>query len=271
MIRAVRFELSRAFYNNKMILSILLGLILAITHFCVEVLPKSQHIYPSLDIPFPWTVYDSNIILDGGSIFLHIYYYAIILLASIPFASSYYTDIQTGFIKNICLKMKKSQYLLAKYIAVFLSAGVAGVIPVIINIMLTMTVLPSLTPQAGAGVFPILGQVFLAEIYYQNPMFYTLIYIFIEFMFSGVLACMALVFAKILNNEYLVYFSPFLIYFSAHAVFPLLALQELDFMLLITPISYYEKTWGLITGVFSLLFLISFLPFYREGCVKDVI
>lgn len=271
MIKAIKFELTRAFYNKRMLLAVIFGFILALAHFIVEVLPKSEHIYPDLSVPFPWNVYDSSMIFDSSSMFLHIYYFSIVIFASIPFVSSYYEDIQTGFIKNICLRMKKRQYLLAKYIAVFLSAGTAGIVPAAANILLTMTVLPAVTPQTGTGVFPIFGQTFLSEIYYQTPMLFVSLYLLIDFMFAGVIGCMALVFSKIFNHKYLVFFSPFIVYFSVHAVFPLFALEKLDLVLMLSPVSVYEKTWGLLIGEYLVLFIISFLPFYWRGCADDVI
>lgn len=268
MRRAIKFEISRAFYNKNMLLALIMGFILACTHFIIEVLPKSAHILVS---PFPWTIYGDSMVFDGISMFSHIYNLGIILFASIPFVASYYNDIQTGFIKNICLRMKKRDYLLAKYIAVFISAGTAGIAPAVINMMLTMTVLPALTPQGAAGIFPIFGHDFMSEIYYQAPMLYVCLYFLIGFMFSGVLGCMALIFAKILNHKYMVFFSPFMVYFSFHAVLPLFALERLDIMMLLRLNVSDNQTWGLTIGVFLVLFIVSFVSFYWKGCRDDII
>ncbi len=73
---------------------------------------------------------------------INIYQMVVFLLITIPYAASFYTDRKSGILKNIAVRGEKREYLAAKSVAVFMTAGVSAVFPLLLNLMLTMTVFP---------------------------------------------------------------------------------------------------------------------------------
>ena len=55
------------------------------------------------------------------------------LLAAIPYAITYCSDIRTGIVKNYYIRTKKINYLFSKYLAVFLTGGTTVTVPLLIN------------------------------------------------------------------------------------------------------------------------------------------
>ena len=65
------------------------------------------------------------------------------ILATIPYAITYYTDNKKGIVKNYYSRTKKINYLIAKFIAVFTTGGTAAVFPLALNVFASAAVLPS--------------------------------------------------------------------------------------------------------------------------------
>lgn len=66
-----------------------------------------------------------------------------------PYAVTYLSDIKSGIIKNYVTRTAKFNYLAAKYIAVFVTGGVVVVMPLLINYLTAITILPSLVWPVG--------------------------------------------------------------------------------------------------------------------------
>ena len=98
------------------------------------------------------------------------------LLVVIPYAITYYTDNKKGIVKNYYSRTKKINYILAKYIAVFLTGGTAAVLPLMLNLFATSAVIPSFI--AITDTIPCNANGMWSYILFTHPYIYYLLYLF---------------------------------------------------------------------------------------------
>ena len=254
--KGIKLEFYRAFHNVWYAGALSVSIVLALVHFFTQVMPKAQVIGTGDSMDYPYSVFNSSIMLDLGNGFEYIFYYSVILLATVPYAASYYTDIKDGYIKNISTRMNTTGYLVGKYLAVFVSAGSICVIPLIINTYLTAMVLPSLTPEIATLRFLVGGECFASELFHTYPYVYVLIYLVIDFVMAGLYSCLALVVSKIVNNRYVVMFFPFIVFLVFQTVIIYTPFQLLAPFNIMDPHQItYEKAGYILSGIAALLLI----------------
>ncbi len=269
--KGVKLELYRAFHNASFYGALALGCLISIVHFVLEVLPKTKVIGCFVNISYPESVFNSCLALGFGSSEIYMYYFAIVLIGTIPFGVSYYTDLRYGYIKNIYTRMNRTGYLLGKYLAVFLSAGSVCVIPLILNLMLTMAVLPALIPQQGTFFFAVCGSCMMSELFYTHPFAYLFVYFMIDFIFTGLFACMALSVTRFVYNRYVVLFAPFIIFFVLQTILVYTSIPSAAPMFAMLPTQKMWQKPEIVITEMLLLFGISFSTFWFEARKQDVI
>ncbi len=269
-MKCFKIEIERAFKNKYMILSIVVGNLIGIVHFMLSVVPKAIHIEEYLKSGYPPSVYNNALILDFGTYYNTVFYFVVPLICALPFAMSYFEDVESGYIKNICIRTNKKVYLVSKYFSVFISAGVVCIIPILVNLILTMTVIPMVSPEPATLMFGIYGVNYLYDVFVGTPLLYVFIYVIINFLLSGVLSCLALPLTKLLPNKYLVMLVPFVLYFAVHAIFPLFSLYSKDIFNLINPLQNAALSGYDIFGMIIFLFSIGFLSFFIIGGKDDI-
>jgi len=212
MIRMIKIELKKAFLNKWFLVAVTFGCMIAILQIIQDVVPMVKYTSSciSRNLP-PHTLYNKWLGINS-TLWNTVFFIIFPLLASIPFADSFHTDLKSGYVKNILTRTSKKNYYFSKYIAVFFSAGTTVVIPLILNLYLTAMILPTITPSVSAGFYPILETATLSHIYYSKPALYIIIYLCIIFMVSGVLASTALAFSHFIKYRYVITLIPYLCY-----------------------------------------------------------
>lgn len=218
MKEGIKLELYRAFHNVWYIVAVGAGCLIAAAHFIMFVLPKTQYIGANTNMEYPQSVYNSCLMVGMDGFYGYLFYYGIILLGTLPYGISYFTDKKEGYIKNIYSRMNRKYYLTGKYLAVFLSAASVCLIPLIFNFYLTALVLPAVIPQAGTGMFILQSQCMFSGIFYTHPFLYICIYLLIDGAMTGLFACLTLLLSDIANNRYLILFVPFLCFLVSQTV-----------------------------------------------------
>lgn len=124
--------------------------------------------------------------------------------------------------------MEKKEYYLAKYIAVFLSGGVAAVAPLLLSFLLACMFLPAMKPEVNSPTFStVIGdKSSFPWLYYNLPMVFIALYLVINFVFSGLLACLGVVATAYLGYRFLVLVTPFIVYLFINSGFGLLGLKD---------------------------------------------
>lgn len=228
-MRILKQELYRAFCNWQFIVSIAIGLAIVLVQFALYTIPamKYLNLYEIDSGLIPHSVFNQWF-GSSTSVCLILYYVALPILTSFPYADSYFWDKKSGYWKNIVTRCEKRRYLNAKFVAVFLSAGGIAIIPTSINLLLNMIVLPSIRPLAAFGIYPIDATSMFGSIFYSHPYFYILILFAMNFLGFGAISVIALPFSFVFTNRFMVVMSPFLVYYSLSALSDLIGFPSLS-------------------------------------------
>lgn len=208
--RLLRMELYRAFHGRGLKISLLLGGLLAVEHFIFRALPSMDHMYAGYHPEFAQSIIknaQSRWMAGTENAENNIYLVIVFLLLTIPYAGSFYTDKSSGILKNIAVRSDKRKYLYAKSIAVFLSAGVAAVFPLLLNLMLVCAAFPVI----NYGWLTVSRGALFVKILLSNPILYDLISMLRVFIFAGLTAGISLSLSLYANNIFVVLTMPFLL------------------------------------------------------------
>lgn len=206
MKKAVLFECKRGFRSRGFRISCLIGFsicILDLFFFC-------KIFWQDLGCKI---VSQAWIGTDFQLAFNSLYYVLFPILAALPFGSSYYQDLKTGYVKNLCVKISRKEYYAAKSIAVFLTAFVAVAMPLLFNLILCMGIVPLHTPEKltflNAGI---LDRNLFAEIFYTVPALYCFLFILLDGVFAGILAMYSVCIAERVESAFSAIAAPFAVY-----------------------------------------------------------
>ena len=240
MGRLLKIELNRAFINRLFAAALIIGGVLAVWQVIDRVIPilagqDSYLEYPDKAMLAPGSVWDIWMGVDIFSLQSYLYFLLLPLLAVLPFADSYFSDCKTGYVKSVYTRAKKSSYIFAKLAAVFLSGGTAVVLPLLLNLGLTMMLLPSLMPVVSGTGTAIYDRAMWAERFYASPGLYTALYLLLIFVFSGFLAALALAVSFLVENRFVVLLGPFVLYLFIFALCSLLNVPEMSPMMFLNP------------------------------------
>lgn len=222
MRQIFKIEINRAMKGWGMRLSLLIGFSVSIAHVIQYVIPLYQsnltRFYEEAPIVSPHTVAENWLAGNAGSLEAFIYFLLIPLLAALPFGASYFDDNKSGFLKNIYMRSSRKQYLSAKYIAAFLSGGTAVVIPLAVNVMCCLCLLPNLQPVAAMGFNGINPQDLFCDIFFSRPLGYLFIFLFIDFLMGGIWACVGLTGSFLSDYKIIVLICPFFVQLVIHVL-----------------------------------------------------
>lgn len=266
MFTMIKIEMKRAIKNKLFIIALLFGCFITISHVFQLIIPKIP--YLSLHLTkgfFPDSVFNTWIGGEGYTLQNYVFFLILPILASIPYADTFYLDKKSGYIKNVFIRTQKMNYYTAKYIATFLSGGIAVCIPLLINLGLTAVFMPSIIPQAGIGLFFSAKSMWTA-IFFTNPYLYVFLYLGIDFLFAGLLATFALTISFYASNRFIVLVTPFIIYFFASTITRLLNLYQFDPIYFISPDQPIQGiTFTEILCIMSIAFIVSAGIFFIKG------
>lgn len=154
------------------------------------------------------TFYNTWILGHLDSTVLYMFYFLGIIVA-LPYGISYYQDRKKGIIKNICVRTEKNKYLISKYIAVFLSGGIAAAIPVIIDFLIVRLYNPFDFLRINGTVLNSITEwnVFIIDHLYLSAVIFAVLW----FVFGGALATTSLMAATFADNIFTIQLTPFFI------------------------------------------------------------
>jgi hypothetical protein len=160
--------------------------------------------YATLSILHNWI--DGSQMTVGETIF----FVVLPLLAAMPFAWSLQSERNSGYTNQLLTRRSKGTYLTAKYVAVFLSGGIAVGSAMVFNLMANMWILPvcnTLHVLVGYG-----DMVFLSKILFSKPWLYLLLCLVTSFFWSGTLACLGLTASLFLRRTVAAVLFPFALF-----------------------------------------------------------
>lgn len=214
--RNIKTEIWKATHNKMFILSLLTGLSLALmdvaqnystvkdmTQSTLEMLENriGSGGHTGFSLFILWM--PINGINLGGLIFYLIWP----VLAAIPYGWSYCQEKHIGVSNQITTRIGKKSYYNAKYIAIFVSGGLAVMLPVVVNLLANAMICPYEIPELM--LTPISNGYFLSALYYTNPWLYALAWCGMEFLFGGAAACLCFVVGSRLRYQVMTILVPF--------------------------------------------------------------
>lgn len=267
MKNILKLELKRAFSGKGFIGAIVIGIGISLSHFILYLVS-----FMSLDEMYSYNkpMISPSILFGswmGGNNYnlqSYLFYLLLPIIATLPYVYSYYQDKKFGFIKNVLTRTNPSNYYLAKWIAVFLSAGVVIVIPLLLNLVIFMTTYPSLKPQMPSFYYTIIDSSMFSNLFLNHPFLYILFYIVLDFIFAGLIATIGLIIEFFTDYLFIILLFPFLFYIFSSSVLEMLDLQKFSPNFFLKP-SYGESSFLIILVELIALFCLSFFPFMFHG------
>lgn len=122
------------------------------------------------------------------------------LFAAIPFAISQFEEWRSGYAAQVITRCGRRKYMNAKYAAVFISGGITIAVPLIISMIVSMCYMPVIKMDPIALQSRISTVYMFGYTYIYHPVLYTVIYIFVDFLYGGIFACMAMVASSFVRN-----------------------------------------------------------------------
>lgn len=262
----LRVEMKRAVSNRSLMFSVLIGMSIAIFHEISYVLPATKQIDILIEHGvYPYSLFNSWLGAMLTTLPNTLFYFILPIVATIPYAMSYFDDCKSGVIKNICIRTKKEYYLLSKYIAVFSSAAFSIAFSLCFSLWLTALSVPALTPDASTGVFTIIDKNMWSQLFYRHPFVYTFLYIFIDAIFAGLFSTLSLMITHFTDNKFVVILTPFIVYLIVYFIVELNFDSKYDPVHFLNPSQPVFSSPLIIVTFGVVLFIVSFGGFYYRS------
>lgn len=272
----LRIEFKRAFHSVSFCISLGIGLVICLVHFVRGSVPNAINIinsYSPVRISSPYSVFESWICQSSsGMVYMNIYLIIIPIISVMAYACSYNSDRKSGYVKNLYTRGKKINYLVAKYFASCISGGVAVVLPLLLNLMATAAILPSIRPEPTLGPF-IKGPGLWSDVFYTRPYEFILRYFVMIFIFQFVYVSVALAISEFVNNSFLIMLFPFLLNYFAHTVLTFLGQGRRSY----SPIVFLDMKAmsgvyiGQIVAEWVIIILITSLVYFIKGAKDETL
>ena len=221
----LKIELKKAFQNKVFLLMLGVGILIAMVSV-IQNLPKyykllqnnayavQQGIQQNPMLPL-FTPYSNWIGNDFAYSMTPLFYTLFPLLACLAYGWSYFGERKSGYVMNVAVRTrKKSQYSLAKYIAVFLSGGVVVSLPMLLNFLVISCFIPAYQPDLFYKMYYSVFSHFLRDWFYAAPLLFVFVILALNFLFGGLLAACSMAITFFAKNKFAVVLLPFMALFA---------------------------------------------------------
>lgn len=262
--RCVIFELRRAFDSIGTKISILMG--------SVIVLLDLVTFYLQYGSPGRKLLIQAWIGTDFQFAYNSLFYIVFPIIACLPFAGSFYQDIFSGYDKNICVRVSRKQYMFAKCFAVYVSAFVCTMLPLLGNLFIAAGLYPNTLPEKldflSAGIidcyrFPVL--------FNQRPLSYCLVFILMDGIFAGALGLISVAVTKFCKSQFSAVMAPFVIYILTGVTMVSENGHSIAVMEMINPIQNYITTIEQTCLSYLVIVIGSIFVLWLWGRKRDII
>lgn len=131
------------------------------------------------------------------------------ILAAMPYGWSYSAERGGGLYNQLVTRSDVRTYFASKYIAVFISGGLAVALPVLADLLINALFCPDHRMEAVMQLVGMYSGTFLSALYYTNPWAYSLIWCIVVFLAGGAVAGLCFVIGTKLRLQVLVILTPF--------------------------------------------------------------
>ena len=270
MTKSIKTELWKALHNPMFYLSTAIGIAIAVSnvirsasriqYFNEAMASLSPHSTSSRS-PIGYSLFIQWLPIARTTLCHQIYFFIWPILAAMPFGWSYHQERQNGVYNQIISRSSKQTYFISKYIAVFVSGGLAVSLPLLFDLFATAMVCPYVVPTPIIPINIISDGYFLSELYYSRPWTYAFIICFVDFLLGGITATLCISAGSKIRLQIVVILIPFATYLFLDAGWSLISdLLGLNFEL--SPFALAAITaemptpeWAVCTIIFELLLI----------------
>lgn len=245
LLNSIFFEMKRAIHEKNFVVSLLIGgfvVLMDLYVFYIQYKGSNDMILLQA-----WIGTDFQFAYNS------LFYVLLPVIACLPYAGSYYWDINSGYDKNLLIIVSRKNYIVAKGVAVYISAFGAVVLPLLLNLFLAAGLYRNGFPErltfSSAGIidcnmFPIL--------FSEKPILYCLVFIVIDGLFAGALGLCSVAIAKCCRSAFTATVFPFVFYIITGAIMVNSDGTSFAMMAMLNPVQAYISTYGqmLLTYVF---------------------
>lgn len=221
--KLLRVEMRKGYNNPLFILS--LGISLGIASWSAISAIQSNLYYMGMDVISAemsghdvnpdfasYTVYSKWIGQDYAQLATSLFFMLLPIICSLPYAWSFFSERQSGYIKQVITRTSRSDYFASKYVATFLSGATVVIMPMLVNFLLVSSFLPSVAPDAYADIYyAISAEDWGIALFYGRPVLFVAARILLAGFFSGLIAGSVIGISFLVTHRYVAILSPFII------------------------------------------------------------
>lgn len=191
---SVKTELWKATHNPYFLLSLLVGGILVLCNLVEtrqnvqemtrQTIDAMEHGVPLTGFTgcslFIWWI-GCNGLTFGSTYFFQIWP----VLAAMPFSWSLSQEAKSGALCQYATRGNRKNYFCAKFLAVFISGGLAVAFPLLADLLLNALICPDISLLFKNPLTNIENSYFLSGLFYTHPWIYCLCWCLIDFLWGG--------------------------------------------------------------------------------------
>lgn len=231
------FELKRCFGSKRLYLSLLTGIVISLLHIIFGVLPLTQWLSSWQGDFFltPHSAYGHWIGMDSSTVWPTLLYMLLPFLCAFPFSDTVSWDFNTGYVMQIFVRRKKSTYLFAKALTIFIASAFLTATILFFDFAGTALYLPLVRPEALTNLYGISNRSLMAHLFYHKPLQYTVIYIIMDALLVGAWEIIALAVSVATRNPLQPALFPFLLYLLLYFICNWLQMDSVSLFAILLP------------------------------------
>lgn len=250
MRQFLKIEFKRVFKSKSFFLALALGMFILI----IQQITVARYYSPIEENVFLYlTGYDAT------GLGTNLYYLLLPCIVALAGADLLGEDRRSGLDIFSRIRGTDKQYYFSKSIVVFVAGGVAFCLPLVIELCLLMVVYPSVPFDYFISEVPVTYGAMFADIFYESPLTYELIFLIIGFAYGGLFALIGILVSFFSSSKYVVLLSPLALYYGIWIVFSLVGYPEFSPFGFLTPKQAYPLNFQVIWIEFLLLFVVAII------------
>lgn len=216
MKRLLKYELNRAFLNRWFFVALAIGCGLAVACAAKAHIDFAQGEAGKL-VSDEWLGFTVGgcygLWMGMGAIegaLRYVFFILAPLLAVMPYAWSYRSDLIDGVANQVAVRADKTSYLFARAVAVFLSAFAVIAVPYLLNLAILACLVPAYTPDITEVLYlAVQDPEFLSALLYTKPLLYVLATVCANAALCGLWALVVLAVSTRVDNRVVLLVLPY--------------------------------------------------------------
>lgn len=264
----MKTELKKAVRTKYFLAAVSIGTAITILSLVYNVgRLETRKIYEGINPCYEgFTLFNSWIGGEPFSLGSSLYFFVFPLLIAIPYGWSFCGERTSGYMRQVIVRTGMKRYLTAKYIATFLSGGLAMILPLVINLLITAMFFPANKPIPSYDtMYGVFGVSMFSELYYTHPFGYVGLYLLVDFIFCGALTCLTMISAWFVKYKWINCIFPFVVCMAINMVSRFMYTNEVGRQnYQISPFYFtrcsqtaYPASFSIIMGMTAVLFFVT--------------